>query len=127
MSETSLPIRVLIVDDQVTYRAALRMAVDMVDGFEVAGEAEDGESALALAEQLDPDLVLMDIKMPGIDGLEATRRLTVAHGDMRVIVLSTYHADEYESAALEAGALAFISKADFGPQSLLGLLEPPVG
>ena len=120
----SHPVRVLIVDDQEPYRAALRMVVDLMDGFEIAGEAYDGESALALAGELAPDLVLMDVQMPGIDGLEATRRLTTAHSDIRVIVLSTYHADEYERAALEAGALAFISKADFGPHRLAGLLEP---
>ena len=121
-----IPIRVLIVDDQEPYRAALRMVVDMVDGFEMVGEAPDGESGLTRAGELNPDLVLMDVQMPGIDGLEATRRLTTAHCGIRVIVLSTYHADEYERAALEAGAIAFISKADFGPQCLIGLLERPV-
>jgi DNA-binding NarL/FixJ family response regulator len=119
----STPIRVLIVDDQEPYRAALRMVVDLMDGFEMAGEAQDGESALTLAGELEPDLVLMDVQMPGIDGLEATRRLTTAHRNIRVIVLSTYQADEYETAALEAGAFAFFSKADFGPHSLAGLLE----
>lgn len=113
--------RVLIVDDQEPFRAALRMVVDMMDGFEIAGEAHDGVSGLALADELQPDVVLMDIQMPGLDGLEATRRLTATHSDVRVIVLSTYHADEYEAAALEAGALAFVSKAEFGPQSLVAL------
>lgn len=121
MTNTNHPIRVLIVDDQEPFRAALRMVVDLVDGFEMAGEAHDGESGLALADELAPDLVLMDVQMPGIDGLEATRRLSRAHKDTRVIVLSTYHADEYETAALEAGAIAFISKSDFGPHSLASL------
>lgn len=115
------PIRVLIVDDQESFRAVLRMVVDMVDGFEVTGEAHDGESGVALADELAPDLVLMDVQMPGIDGLEATRRLTAAHNDIRVIVLSTYHADEYETPALEAGAIAFVSKSEFGPHSLAAL------
>jgi DNA-binding NarL/FixJ family response regulator len=115
------PTRVLIVDDQEPFRAALRMVVDLMDGFEIAGEAHDGESGLALANELEPDLVLMDVQMPGIDGLEATRRLTSAHRGMRVIVLSTYHADEYEAAALEAGAVAFVSKSEFGPQNLIAL------
>lgn len=121
---TNRPIRVLIVDDQEPFRAAMRMVVDLVDGFEIAGEAHDGESGLALADELAPDLVLMDVQMPGIDGLETTRRLTAAHDDIRVIVLSTYHADEYEAPALEAGAIAFISKSEFGPHSLATLLEP---
>jgi len=115
------PIRVLIVDDQQPFRTALRMVVDLTDGFEVAGEAHDGETALALADEIAPDLVLMDIKMPGIDGLEATRRLTAGHRGVQVIVLSTYHADEYEELALEAGAIAFISKSEFGPHSLAAL------
>lgn len=123
MITTKRPIRVLIVDDQEPFRAALRMVVELVDGFEVAGEAHDGESGLALADELSPDLVLMDVQMPGIDGLEATRRLTATHGDIRVIVLSTYHADEYESPALQAGAIAFISKSEFGPHSLAALSE----
>jgi len=117
------PIRVLIVDDQAPFRAALRMVVELTDGFEVAGEAHDGESGLAMADELAPDLVLMDVQMPGIGGLEATRRLTAAHDGVKVIVLSTYHAEEYEAPALDAGAIAFISKSDFGPHSLAALLE----
>jgi DNA-binding NarL/FixJ family response regulator len=117
------PIRVLIVDDQEPFRAALRMVVELMDDFEVAGEAHDGESGLTLADELVPDLVLMDVQMPGIDGIEATRRLTAAHGDIRVIVLSTYHAREYGSSAIEAGAVAFISKAEFGPASLAALAQ----
>lgn len=117
------PIRVLIVDDQAPFRAALRMVVELTDGFEVAGEAHDGESGLAMTDELAPDLVLMDVQMPGIDGLEATRRLTAAHDGVKVIVLSTYHAEEYETPALNAGAIAFISKSDFGPHSLAALLE----
>jgi DNA-binding NarL/FixJ family response regulator len=121
VTDTNRPIRVLIVDDQEPFRTAMRMVVELVDGFEIAGEAHDGESGLALAEELAPDLVLMDVQMPGIDGLEATRRLTATHSGIRVIVLSTYQADEYEKAALEAGAIAFISKSEFGPDSLAAL------
>jgi DNA-binding NarL/FixJ family response regulator len=117
------PIRVLIVDDQAPFRAALRMVVELTDGFAVAGEAHNGESGLAMAEELGPDLVLMDVQMPGIDGLEATRRLTAAHDGMKVIVLSTYDAEEYETPALNAGAVAFISKSDFGPHSLVAVSD----
>jgi DNA-binding NarL/FixJ family response regulator len=102
------------------------MVVDLVDGFEVVGEAHDGESGVTLTDELIPDLVLMDVQMPGIDGLEATQRITTAHRGIRVIVLSTYHADEYEGRALVAGATAFISKSDFGPHSLAALSDPAV-
>jgi len=118
---TKPSIRVLIVDDQEPFRAALRMVVDSMDGFEVAGEAHDGESGLILAAELAPDLVLMDVQMPGIDGFEATRRLTATYDGIGVIVLSTYQADEYEAPALDAGAVAFISKSDYGPHSLAAL------
>ena len=69
------PVRVLIVDDEPIFREAARMVVEMADGFEVAGEAESGDEAIMLAERLRPDLVLMDVKMPGIDGIETTRRI----------------------------------------------------
>ena len=118
MTTPKQPIRVLIVDDQEPFRAALRMVVDLMDGFEIVGEAHDGESGVALADELAPDLVLMDVQMPGIDGLEATRRLTANSSGIRVIVLSTHHAKEYGGLALEAGAVAFISKSEFGPRTL---------
>ncbi len=110
--------KVLIVDDQESYRSAARLVVELANGFEVVGEAVSGEAAIDEVEVVDPDVVLMDVKMPGIDGLEATRRITAAHPDIQVIVLSTYDASDYERPALEAGAVAFISKSDFGPDSL---------
>ena len=73
---------------------------------------------MSLADSLRPDLILMDINMPGIDGLEATRRITRAHPGMKVVVFSTYEANEYESRALDAGAIAFVPKADFEPSLL---------
>lgn len=106
-----------MIDDQESFRSAARLVIDMSDGFELIGEAESAEEGLELAASLAPDLVLMDIGLPGIDGLEATRRL-VGLADARVIVLSTYEAAEYEPRALAAGALAFISKSDFGPDVL---------
>lgn len=111
-------IRVLIVDDQESYRSAARLVVELADGFEVAGEATSGEDAIALVDELHPDLVLMDVKMPGIDGLEATRRILAGHPDVKVLVFSTYSAEDYERPALEAGAVGFVSKSDFGPDSL---------
>jgi len=112
------PVRVLIVDDQESYRSAARLVVELADGFEIVGEAANGEASLEMVPEVTPDLVLMDINMPGIDGLEATKRLLVDHPDLKVAVLSTYEAAEYEQIALDAGAVAFISKSEFGPDAL---------
>lgn len=111
--------RVLIVDDQASFRSAARMVVELCDDFEVVGEAESAEAALKLVATLRPDLVLMDVNLPGMDGLEATRRITAAGGAVRVLVLSTYSRSEYEATALAAGAAAFIPKDRFGPDALL--------
>lgn len=118
MDVTTTSVPVLIVDDQESFRSAARLVVELSDGFEVVGEAVTGEEAVELVAALSPRLVLMDINMPGIDGLEATRRILDAHPDVRVLVLSTYEAFEYESRALAAGAIAFLSKSDFDPVSL---------
>jgi DNA-binding NarL/FixJ family response regulator len=107
----------LIVDDQMPFLEASRMVVDMTDGFEVAGDADSGEEAVRLARELAPDLVLMDIKMSGIGGLEATRRIVARHRDVRVVALSTY--DEYAELAVDAGVAAFISKAAFDSERLI--------
>jgi DNA-binding NarL/FixJ family response regulator len=116
--------RVLIVDDQEPFRSAARLVVSMADGFEVVGEAASGEEGIAMAAELLPALVLMDINMPGIDGLEATRRITKAHPAIRVLVLSTYEADEYEPLALDAGAVGFVSKAELAPTDLANHAAP---
>ncbi len=116
-------VRVLIVDDQEPFRSAARMVVELTDGFEVAGEAATGEEGVALVGELAPDLILMDIKMPGMDGLEATRQIIEDDGGAKVVVLSTYEASEYEQLALESGAVAFISKSEFGPDELAAAWE----
>lgn len=119
MPDTPAPTsRVVIVDDQAAFRSAARLVIDMSDGFEVAGEAETGEQAVALVATLDPDLVLMDVNLPGIDGLEATRLIIAAGSQARILVLSTYSASDYGGAARDAGAIGFVSKDDFGPDSL---------
>jgi DNA-binding NarL/FixJ family response regulator len=112
-------VRVLIVDDQAPFRAAARDVVELADGFEVVGEAETGEASLESVRDLKPDLVLMDLNLPGIDGLEATRRILGDNPEQVIIlVLSTYDADEMTPRVLEAGAFAYIPKAQFGPDEL---------
>ena len=113
-----MPVRVLIVDDQEPFRLAARMVVDVTEGFDVVGEAETGEDAVTMAADLAPDLVLMDVNLPGIDGLEATRRILAAEGAPVVLLLSTYEEEEYAPRAAECGAAAYIPKAVFGPDRL---------
>ena len=114
-----MSVRVLIVDDQEPFRLAARTVVEITDGFEVAGEAETGEAAVEAARELRPDLVLMDVNLPGIDGMEATRRILEDTGDrVVVLMLSTYEADEYAPRAAEVGAAAYIPKSEFEPDRL---------
>jgi DNA-binding NarL/FixJ family response regulator len=108
----STPIRLLIVDDHDLVRTGFRLFLQMQAGFEVVGEAGDGEEAIAQAHQLRPDVVLMDIRMPRMDGVEATARLVAATVEPppRVLVLSTFDLDEYVFGALRAGAAGFLLK-----------------
>jgi DNA-binding NarL/FixJ family response regulator len=104
-------IRVLIVDDQALVREGFRMILDAQDDIEVVGEAGDGVQALALARELAPDIVLMDIQMPKLDGLEATRRLLARNGVWpSVVMLTTFDEDQYVYEALRAGASGFLLK-----------------
>jgi DNA-binding NarL/FixJ family response regulator len=110
-------IRVLIADDQALVRGGFRLILEAQKDIEVVGEAEDGEDALAQARDLRPDVVLMDIRMPKMDGLEATRRLLSANGESRVLVLTTLDADEYVYKAMKAGASGFLL-TDVRPEQL---------
>ena len=110
-------IRVLVVDDQALVRGGFRMILDAQDDIEVVAEAEDGHEALAKAHELHPDVVLMDIRMPELDGLEATRRLLANNGGSRVLILTTFDADEYVYEAMKAGASGFVLK-DVSPEQL---------
>ncbi|GAB3006135.1 response regulator [Saccharothrix stipae] len=104
-------IRVLLVDDQALLRAGLRMIVENAEGMAVVGEADDGAAATALAIETKPDIVLMDIRMPGVDGLEATRRIRASLPDgPRILILTTFDLDEYVYLALRAGAGGFLLK-----------------
>ena len=113
-----MPVRVLIVDDQPPFREASRMVVEMTEGFEVAGEAENGEAAVEMVAALQPDLVLMDVQMPGIDGLEATRRIMKGSDPPRVLVLSTHESGDYADPAIDAGAIGFMPKSEFSMDAL---------
>jgi DNA-binding NarL/FixJ family response regulator len=103
-------IRILIADDHELFRRGLRMVLEDEDDIDVVGEAGDGREAIAKADRLVPDVVLMDIRMPGIDGIEATRRITARERAPRVLVLTTFDRDEYVYEALRAGASAFLLK-----------------
>lgn len=107
MTET---VRVVVADDQQIVREGLVALLGMMDGVEVAGAAANGEDAVKLVAELGPDVVLMDLRMPGIDGIEATRRITADHPDTAVLVLTTYADDESISAALTAGARGYLTK-----------------
>jgi DNA-binding NarL/FixJ family response regulator len=111
-------IRVLVADDQAVVRGGLRMILEAEEDIEVIGEAGDGSEAVALACRLGPDVVLMDIRMPVLDGIEATRRLSETDARVRVLVLTTYGLDEYVYQALRAGAGGFFVKTD-SPQRLI--------
>jgi DNA-binding NarL/FixJ family response regulator len=111
-------IRVLIADDQPVVSTGLEMILDAHDDFEVVGQAGDGDEAVTLARSLAPDVVLMDIRMPRVDGIEATRRITSARLAARVLILTTYGLDEYVYDALHAGAAGFLLKTD-PPERLL--------
>ena len=103
-------ITVLLADDQALVRAGFRLIVELEPGMNVVGEADDGRQAVELARELRPDVVLMDIRMPGLDGIEATRRLAEAGSDARVLVLTTFDLDEYVYEAMKAGASGFLLK-----------------
>jgi DNA-binding NarL/FixJ family response regulator len=103
-------IRVLLADDQELVRSGFRLILELAGDIEVVGEAADGREAVRLAKELDPDVVLMDVRMPELDGIEATRRLRLAGAAARVLVLTTFDLDEYVYEAMRAGASGFLLK-----------------
>jgi DNA-binding NarL/FixJ family response regulator len=111
-------VSVLIVDDQAPFRRAAAAVVRVTGGFEIIGEAESGEKAVELAEELAPQLVLMDINMGGISGIEATRRITTSAPNVVVVLLSTYQVADLPADAATSGAVAYVNKEEFGPQVL---------
>ncbi|WP_411111306.1 response regulator [Streptomyces sp. c-19] len=119
-----MTIRVLLADDQALLRSAFKVLVNSEPDMEVVGEAADGAEALDLARSERPDVVLMDIRMPGTDGLTATRKITADPGlsDVRIVMLTTFEVDEYVVQALRAGASGFLGKGA-EPEELLGAIR----
>jgi DNA-binding NarL/FixJ family response regulator len=113
---------VLIVDDQAPFRAVARTVVSMTPGFDVVAEAESGEEAVTEAIRLEPDVVLMDINMGGISGIEATRRILAIQPGVRVVLLSTYEEQDLPDEARTCGAARYVHKEDFEPGVLLEVL-----
>lgn len=116
-----MAVRVLVVDDQRPFRVAASAVLRRTPAFELVGEAASGEEAIEQVAALHPDLVLMDITMPGIGGIAATRQITEAPGAPVVIFCSTYAASDLPPAAAEAGAAAYLSKADLDAELLARL------
>ncbi|THJ68677.1 response regulator transcription factor [Arthrobacter echini] len=112
------PIRVLLADDQPLLRMGFRLILEGEPDLRIAGEASTGEEAVGLSAQLCPDVVLMDVRMPRGDGIEATRQITAAGSCSRIIILTTFDLDEYAFAGLQAGASAFLLK-DVAPEELV--------
>ena len=119
---TEPKIRVLAVDDQRVVREGLAMLLGLLPDVEVVGTAADGEEALALAGELRPDVILMDLRMPRLDGVEATRRLRASHPEIKVVVLTTYADDRSVLDALRAGALGYLTK-DAGADEIRQALQ----
>lgn len=123
MSTHDVPVPVLVVDDHVAFRSAARSALDAGHRFVVVGEAESGEEAVALAMKLHPELVVMDVLLPGIDGLEATRRILTNDPGTVVVLVSTRGQAELPAAIGECGAVGFLPKELFDPDALSAMID----
>lgn len=115
-------LRVLVADDQMPFRKAARAVLEVAPEFEVVGEVTSGEEAVEEAELLRPDLVVMDVKMNGIGGVEATRRILAARPETLVVLVSSYRSEDVPRAVAESGALAFVPKDRFSAATLTSLL-----
>jgi DNA-binding NarL/FixJ family response regulator len=114
--------RVLLCDDQVLVRSGFRLILEAREDIQVVGEAEDGREAIELAQQVDPDVILMDVRMPNLDGVEATRRLVAGGSRARILILTTFDLDEYVYEAIRAGASGFLLK-DVQPAQLVDAIR----
>ena len=115
-------ITILLADDQPLLRMGFRMVLEAQDGLAVVGEAANGADAIAAVSELAPDVVVMDIRMPGVDGIEATRRIVATRPETRVLILTTFDIDEYAVEGLKAGASGFLLK-DVPPQELVSAIH----
>ena len=109
-------VSVMIVDDQAPFRTAARAVVSRIAGFELVAEVASGEDAVAMADEVEPQLVLMDINMGELDGIEATRLIVEANPDIRVILVSTYGLDDLPPTARTSGAIAYVNKDELSPR-----------
>ena len=116
-------VQVLVVDDQPPFRAAARAVLSRIADFDLVGEAASGEEAVAMSESLQPDLVLMDINMGEMNGIEATRLVTASRPDTMVILVSTYAEADLPADARTSGAVAYVNKDELSPRLLRGLWE----
>lgn len=121
-TETDRPLRILLVDDQALVRLGFRMVLEAEADLHVVGEAADGVEALRLAVETRPDVILMDVRMPNLDGIEATRRIVAANPAARIIILTTFDLDEYAFGGLRAGASGFLLK-DARPSELTAAIR----
>jgi DNA-binding NarL/FixJ family response regulator len=117
-----MKIRIVIADDQALVRSGFRLIVDARPDLEVVGEAEDGEQATALVQALEPDVILLDVRMPNVDGIEATKRIVASGSGTRILVLTTFDLDEYVYGAIRAGASGFLLK-DVRPGELVDAIR----
>jgi DNA-binding NarL/FixJ family response regulator len=117
-----MTIPVLIADDQALVRSGFRLILETRDDIEVVGEAEDGRQAVALAKTLSPEVILMDVRMPELDGIQATREIVASGSTARVLVLTTFDLDEYVYSAIQAGASGFMLK-DVRPRDLIDAIR----
>jgi DNA-binding NarL/FixJ family response regulator len=120
---TTIPRSVLVVDDQAPFRSAARAVLRRLEGFEFAGEASSGPEAIELVDRLHPALVLMDINMPEMTGIEATRQIVSAHPDVVVILCSTYDAADLPAGAADSGAAAYVNKERLAADTIRQLWE----
>ena len=116
-------VRVMIVDDQQPFRAAARAVLERVSGFQLVAEVDSGEEAVAACASSAPDLVLMDINMGALDGIEATKLITAADPSIRVILVSTYAIDDLPPGARTSGSIAYVNKDELSPKVIRRLWE----